>query len=64
MQDATQAQPEAESIDRLAESVADPQSWMPELVKPAWSLVSDYPLIGAAVSVLLGWLAARLVPKQ
>lgn len=61
MQDATQAQPEAESIDRLAESVADPQSWMPELVKPAWSLVSDYPLIGAAVIVLLGWLAARLV---
>ena len=61
MQDATQAQPEAESVDRLAESVADPQSWMPELVKPAWSLVSDYPLIGAAVIVLLGWLAARLV---
>jgi MscS family membrane protein len=61
MQDDKQTQPEAETIDRLAESVADPLSWMPESIKPAWSLVSDHPLIGAAVIILLGWLVARLV---
>ena len=61
MQNATPAPPEAEPVDRLAESVADPLSWLPESVQPAWSLVSDYPLIGAAVIVSLGWLAAKLV---
>jgi small-conductance mechanosensitive channel len=61
MQGEIQAQPEAETVDRLAESVADPMSWMPDWIQPAWTLVSDYPMIGAAVIILLGWLAARLV---
>ena len=60
MQDATQTPPPAETVDRLAESFAE-LSWLPDSVQPAWSLVNDYPIIGAVVIVLLGWLLARVV---
>ena len=50
---------QADALDRL--SVSEPIQWMPDWLVPLWEMLSGYPLLAAAVIILLGFFLARLV---
>jgi len=53
------ASAEADALDRF--TVSTPREWMPDWLAPAWDLVAQYPLLAAALIIVLSWRLARLV---
>ncbi len=57
--DAAPAEPTA--LGQLAEQMTSADSWLPEQLQPAWTMLQDFPLLRAALIIVLGMLAAYVV---
>ncbi|MFK7955236.1 MAG: mechanosensitive ion channel family protein [Lysobacterales bacterium] len=55
------ATPEPTALGQLAEQMTSAESWLPEPLQPAWTLLQDFPLLRAGLIILVGILAAYVV---
>ncbi len=59
--DEAAAPAEPTALGQLAEQMTSAESWLPESLQPAWTLLQDFPLLRAGLIVILGILAAYVV---
>lgn len=57
--DVAPAEPTA--LGQLAEQMTSADSWLPEQLQPAWTMLQDFPLLRAALIIVLGMVAAYVV---
>ncbi len=52
---------EPTALGQLAEQMTMADSWLPEYLRPAWTLLQDFPLLRAGLIIIIGIVAAYLV---
>ncbi|MEM9533919.1 MAG: mechanosensitive ion channel family protein [Pseudomonadota bacterium] len=52
---------EPTALGQLAEQMTNAESWIPEPLRPAWTMLQDYPLLRAGLIIIAGILLAYLV---
>lgn len=53
-------EPKSDLVREFTEQV-DNTDWIPEFLQPAWALISQYPVIGALLLAVAGFIIAKLI---
>lgn len=59
----TKPEESLETIKRVEETFLDSKNWLPDFVQPYWQQLQEYPLLLAAIVLVLGYCLAKVIQK-